>query len=146
MIEQIGRVDKQDRPALGEIVIGDGRRQVGLAAAITAFQDEPAVRLPGVFTGPFERHLQVTLPGLGQAVAFRNEALKSAVLQCADLAQPQQAGLASLLHLGRPAGTDDRLAETGIIRINSRDGIPQPLAEGAIGLTQADSLARVSAG
>ncbi len=33
MVEQVGRVDEQDRVALAKLMVGDGRRQMGLAAS-----------------------------------------------------------------------------------------------------------------
>ena len=47
MVEQVGDHDEQRRVAQVRAVVGDGRSQVGLAAAIAARQDQPAARLLG---------------------------------------------------------------------------------------------------
>jgi hypothetical protein len=43
MIQQVGRGDEQDRLVMLKAAVGDGGGEMRFAAAIRAFQDQPAV-------------------------------------------------------------------------------------------------------
>ena len=59
MSSRSGTVRKRVGTPMPTAIVGDGGGQVGLAAAVTALQQQPAVQragvLPGVVEGPFER-------------------------------------------------------------------------------------------
>ena len=58
MIEQVGRGDEQDRFFILQARIADRRRQMRFAAAISAFEQQPAFGLFGVGLRGFQRRLQ----------------------------------------------------------------------------------------
>jgi len=85
MIQQVGHVDEQSADC--DLGIGYGYGQVGLATAIGAGEDQPAVGVLGKLAGCLQR-LGQTLLLVGREIAptFRVKSLKRFVLQAIKVA------------------------------------------------------------
>ena len=76
MVEEVRRVYKENGMTHGQLMVGDGSRQVGFAASIAALQEKPAVGLHGIGESHLVGHLEIALLGRRQPVTLGKKGVK----------------------------------------------------------------------
>ena len=90
-IEHVRHSQEERRDAQADALIGDGRRQVGLAAAVGAAQQQPSTQVVGVVLADLIRLLERLLMERRQVWApVRVESIEGHVLQLGQVAQAVQ--------------------------------------------------------
>src|SRR5687767_4736276 len=103
MIEQVGYDDEDDRLPVGQPDVGDRGREVGLARAGRARQQEPAARLSRESARVLDDPPELLAPARIQTAALGIEVIERQPGQRAEVAQPLEALPSKVLKLLGPA-------------------------------------------
>ena len=131
VVQQVRDDDKEHRQPALDGPVGNGCRQVGLAAAILAKQDEPTLRVLRIPLGHVVSETQGGRLVGRESVAIRHKVGKGQARQVIEVAQGSQLLHALPLPLGQLAAAWKELAKVGVVGRQVPRNIAQASAQRA---------------